>query len=135
MLPGEKFDSQPSFVFKLILLPTPCYYGLDVMSDCADGGDEFLRKCVKFQPSCFSFELAYDLQLIHFLFSSGRGAGLEWQLSGGVGVMLWIHRCPPKFTVYSFILPVVDILLVLSTTVLPFSIGNSSFLSLRQWDL
>ena len=27
-LPGKKFDSQPSPVFKMILLPTPCCYGL-----------------------------------------------------------------------------------------------------------
>ena len=29
-VPGKKFDPQPSFVFKLILLPRPCRYGLDV---------------------------------------------------------------------------------------------------------
>ena len=27
-VPGKKFDSQPSTVFKMILLPTPCCYGL-----------------------------------------------------------------------------------------------------------
>ena len=29
-VPGKKFDSQPSFVFKLILLHTPCCYGLEI---------------------------------------------------------------------------------------------------------
>ena len=28
---GKKFDSHPSIVFKFILLPTPCCYGLGVM--------------------------------------------------------------------------------------------------------
>ena len=28
--PGKKFDSQPSSVLKLALLPTPCCYVLDV---------------------------------------------------------------------------------------------------------
>ena len=28
--PGKRFDSQPSSIFKLILLPRPCCYGLDV---------------------------------------------------------------------------------------------------------
>ena len=32
-VPGKKLDSRPSFVFKLILSPTPCCYGLDVASD------------------------------------------------------------------------------------------------------
>ena len=29
-VPGQKFDSQPSSIFKLILLHTPYCYGLDV---------------------------------------------------------------------------------------------------------
>ena len=29
--PGKKFDSQPSSIFKLILLTAPCCYRLDIM--------------------------------------------------------------------------------------------------------